>query len=67
MENTIDKKEWHRVIHPLDDAPEEKVDISCLGLMPMTRSVKWSLIVLRAYVILMIGLVFVKVIMLARA
>lgn len=66
MKNAIDKKEWSRVIHPLDDAPEEKVDISCLGLMPMTRSVKWSLMALRVYVILMIGLVFVKVIMLAK-
>lgn len=67
MKNAIEKKDWHRVIHPLDDAFEAKVEISCLGLMPMTRSVKWSLIVLRGYVIIMIGLVFVKVILLARA
>ena len=66
MQNAVEKKEWFKVIHPLDDVPEEKVDLSCLGLMPMTRTVKWSLIVLRAYVILMIGLVFVKVIMLAK-
>jgi hypothetical protein len=28
--------------------------------MPMTRNVKWSLMAQRLYVILMIGLVFVK-------
>jgi hypothetical protein len=67
VKNTVDKKEWSRVIHPLDDAQEEKVDLSSLGLMPMTRSVKWSLMALRAYVILTICLVFVKVIMLAKA
>jgi hypothetical protein len=66
MQNANDTKKWFRVIHPLDDAPEEKVDVSCLGLMPMTRSVKWSLMALRVYVILMIGLVFVKVIVLAK-
>ena len=56
-----------RVIHPLDDAAEQKIDLSRLGLMPMTRSVRWSLMALRVYVILMVALVFVKVVMLARA
>jgi hypothetical protein len=53
------------VVHPLDDVPEEKVDTSNLGRMPMTTSVKISLISLRAYLVLMIGLVFYHVLGLA--
>ena len=53
------------VVHPLDDVPEEKVDTSTLGRMPMTTSVKLSLISLRAYLVLMIGLVFYHVLALA--
>jgi hypothetical protein len=45
------------VIHPLDDRPEEKVDISALGPMPMTTAVKLSLMALRGYLILMVALV----------
>ncbi len=45
------------VVHPLDDRPEVKVDTEALGPMPMTRSVRWSLLSLRAYLLLMIGLV----------
>jgi hypothetical protein len=45
------------VVHPLDDRPEEKVDIEGLGPMPMTRSVRYSLFSLRAYLVLMILLV----------
>ena len=67
MQCTTDKQEWSCVVHPLDDVIEEKVDIRSLGLMPMTRSVKWSLMALRVYVIFMIGLVFIKVIMLGKA
>ena len=46
------------VIHPLDDVPEEKVDTSALGPMPMTASVKYSLLALRGYLVVMILLVF---------
>jgi hypothetical protein len=53
------------VVHPLDDVPEEKIDTSNLGSMPMTTSVKLSLLSLRAYLILMIGLVFYHVLDLA--
>jgi hypothetical protein len=53
------------VVHPLDDALEEKVDTSTLGPMPMTTSVRLSLIVLRGYLLLMILLVFYHVIDLA--
>jgi hypothetical protein len=45
------------VVHPLDDQPEEKIDTSMLGPMPMTTSVKVSLMALRGYLILMVLLV----------
>jgi len=49
------------VIHPLDDLPEEKVDTDALGPMPMTMSVRISLMSLRAYLVLMMLLVFYHV------
>jgi len=49
------------VIHPLDDLPEEKVDTEALGPMPMTMSVRISLLSLRAYLVLMMLLVFYRV------
>jgi len=55
------------VIHPLDDVPEQKVDTSALGAMPMTTSVKLSLLALRGYLVLMILLVFYHVMDLAGA
>ena len=45
------------VIHPLDDAPERKVDTEALGPMPMTRSVRYSLLSLRGYLIPMFAMV----------
>lgn len=45
------------VVHPLDDQPEAKIDTSNLGPMPMTTSVKLSLMALRGYLILMVILV----------
>ena len=42
-----------------------KVDTEALGPMPMTLSVKWSLVSLRAYLVLMIALVFYRVLALA--
>ena len=53
------------VVHPLDDAPEEKVDIESLGPMPMTASVRISLLTLRAYLVLMMLLVLFHVLGLA--
>ena len=53
------------VIHPLDDVPEEKVDTESLGRMPMTASVRISLLSLRAYLLLMMVLVFYRVVVLA--
>lgn len=54
------------VVHPLDDLPEAKVDTEALGPMPMTRTVRASLLSLRAYLILMVLLVVYHVVMLAR-
>ena len=53
------------VIHPLDDRPEEKVDMENLGPMAMTTSVRISLISLRAYLVLMMALVLYHVLSLA--
>ena len=53
------------VVHPLDDRPEEKVNTETLGPMPMTRTVKLSLMSLRAYLILMILLVAYHVLQIA--
>lgn len=53
------------VIHPLDDEPEQKVDIESLGPMPMTTSVKVSLYSLRGYLVVMMMLVLYHVLHLA--
>ena len=55
------------VVHPLDDVPEQKVDTSVLGPMPLTNSVKLSLVALRGYLILMMLLVLYHVMDLAGA
>jgi hypothetical protein len=49
------------VVHPLDDAPERKVDTDALGPMPMTTSVRISLLSLRVYLIFMMLLVLYRV------
>lgn len=41
----------YRVVHPLDDQPEQKFDVNQLGPMRMTGPVRLSLVVLRAYLI----------------
>jgi hypothetical protein len=46
---------------------ETKIDTSALGTMPMTASVKFSLITLRGYLILMMLLVLYHVMDLAGA
>jgi hypothetical protein len=68
MEDTkmTTKNDHYLVIHPLDDVLETKVDTEALGPMPMTRSVRYSLLSLRAYLILMVLLVVYHVVMLAR-
>ena len=49
------------VIHPLDDRPEQKVDMETLGPMRMTRAVRCSLVALRAHLLLMFFLVLYHV------
>jgi len=49
------------VVHPLDDRVEQKVDTSTLGPMPMTASVRLSLMALRGYLVLMMLLVLYHV------
>jgi len=53
------------VIHPLDDLPEQKADIESLGPMPMTTSVRVSLMSLRAYLVAMMLMVLYHVLGLA--
>ena len=56
----------YEVIHPLSDVAEKKRSPEGLGPMRMSRSVKLSLMALRAYLISIILLVGYHVIMLAR-
>lgn len=42
-----------RVVHPLDDVAEQKCSSSGLGRIRMTRAVRVSLGVLRAYLVVM--------------
>ena len=42
------------VVHPLDDIPEEKIDVTKLGPIKMTKSVYWSLLLLKVYIIGMV-------------
>jgi hypothetical protein len=55
------------VIHPLDDVHEQKIDTGHLGPMPMTAAVRVSLIALRGYLVLMLGLLAFRVLQLAEA
>ena len=43
----------YRVVHPLDDLPEQKCSSDGLGRIAMTPSVRLSLKILRGYLILM--------------
>ncbi len=53
------------VVHPLFDEPEEKFNPENLGPMHMTRSVRYSLMILRVYLILMVILAFYRVLSMA--
>ena len=65
ISNAIELSNHFVVIHPLDDVPEEKVDTENLAPMPMTLSVRISLLSLRAYLVVMMLLVFYHVLDLA--
>ena len=53
------------IVHPLDDAPEQKVDTEHLGPMQMTKTVRICLFALRGYLVLMFGLLGFRVLQLA--
>jgi hypothetical protein len=69
METIITEKKKHAgifyVVHPLDDEPEVKRSADNLGPMVMTGTVKWSLLALRGYLVLMGLLVMIHVLNLA--
>ena len=60
------KDDFFYVVHPLDDLPEEKVKSDHLPALKMTRTVRWSLFTLRAYLIVMMLLLVYHVVDLAR-
>lgn len=64
MTNVSNARSFY-VVHPLDDVQEEKCNVETLGPMPMTPSVKWSLMALRGYLIVMALLVLYHVLDLA--
>jgi hypothetical protein len=53
------------VVHPLFDEPEEKIDTENLGPMKMTGAVKYSLLALQIYLIVMLVLVVYRVLVMA--
>ncbi|MFN7996941.1 MAG: hypothetical protein U0Q18_25225 [Bryobacteraceae bacterium] len=55
------------IVHPLDDAPEQKVDTEHVGPMAMTTTVRLCLFALRGYLVLMVGLLGFRVLQLAGA
>ena len=60
-----DEEILFHVIHPLFDEPEEKADVEALGPMKMTKSVRYSLMALRVYLILMVVLAFYRLLSVA--
>jgi hypothetical protein len=57
--------EYFRVIHPLDDEPEQKCSGEGLGHITMTRAVRISLAVLRGYLIVISAMLLYHVLDLA--
>jgi hypothetical protein len=57
--------EYFRVIHPLDDAPEQKCSTEGLGHIATTPAVRISLTVLRGYLLVMSGMLLYHVLDLA--
>lgn len=55
------------VVHPLDDVVEKKLDTAHLGPMRLTPAVRYSLLALRAYMVLMMVMVCYYVLHLAGA
>jgi hypothetical protein len=57
--------EYFRVVHPLEDAPEQKCVSEGLGQIAMTPSVRLSLKILRGYLTLMTAMLLYHVLDLA--
>jgi hypothetical protein len=57
MSDTTFAPDLLRVIHPLDDAPEQKLYREDLGRMRVTRTVRLSLLLLQGYLAAMVLLV----------
>jgi hypothetical protein len=57
MSDTVFVPDLLRVIHPLDDVPEQKLYREDLGSMRMSRTVRISLLLLRGYLAAMFLLV----------
>ena len=66
MQNSC-QSEYFRVVHPLEDAPEQKCVSEGLGQIAMTPSVRLSLKILRGYLFLMTAMLLYHVIDLAGA
>lgn len=62
---TQEERTYYSVLHPLEDAPEEKVYTEDLGPMRMTSTVRICLFALRGYLLLMFGLLGFRVLQLA--
>ena len=66
MQNSC-QPEYFRVVHPLEDAPEQKRVSEGLGQIVMTPSVRLSLKILRGYLTLMTAMLLYHVLDLAGA
>jgi hypothetical protein len=66
MQNSC-QPEYFRVVHPLEDAPEQKCVSEGLGQIAMTSSVRLSLKILRGYLLLMTAMLLYHVLDLAGA
>ena len=64
MQNSYNP-EYFRVVHPLQDEPEDKCQSEGLGPIEMTAGVRISLRVLRAYLLLMTAMLAYHVLDLA--
>ena len=64
-ELTTENRPVFAVVHPLDDAPEQKAETEHVGPMKMTKAVRICLFALRAYLLLMSGLLGFRVLQLA--
>lgn len=61
MTAITDETPRYYVVHPLDDAPEQKCRVDDLGLIRMSPSVRACLITLRFYLLLVMGLAVYRI------